>query len=549
MLDLRLCLFALALIANPAAPSEPVSSGLPSPRVDPTPTFPAATGRAGSPGTGLPHNLVLVLMDDVGVDMVGCYEAEYANHPAPGYANYTPCIDAIASEGMLFTNCSVNSMCSPTRALLMTGKPASKSGIGSLVGTEGTLDSGVGLGHYQETLPGILRQSVLGHYYTGVLGKWHLASEEQFPLPQGDPIHPLGTSRNPWFHYWAGTRANVPDHRSWQKIFASRDGIDHGGEITPAAGEYLRLKMTGYTAVNTTDDAISFLESREGIDEPVFLYVAYNLAHKPLSEPAPPISSFADCVPSSGNAVHGSDRYVFNGDPARETRSLVTILDNEIGRLYCSLMDFDSQSIYPTTFVLVADNGSHQQATVPPFDPVHAKQTVYQSGIHVPLIVTSPVIPPSLRGSRSPALVSGTDFLATLAELGGAPIPDDPYGLLDSISFVPVLAGASPGEREYLVSEQFQYNFYPDRYGKPPVDFPSYVPLIQAIVDRAGFKLIRSTRKVGSNIIKNDELYFLPADPHEQIDRMSWTTTNRLYYEKWVELGGVLDTDYPFWHQ
>jgi len=488
-------------------------------------------------------------MDDVGVDLVGCYEVEYANHPAPGYANDTPCIDSIGSEGMIFTDCNVNSACSPTRAQLMTGIPASRNGIGKHVSPPGTVDYEVGLSRFYVPLPGVLRSSILGDYYTGIMGKWHLASSEQFPPPAGGTVHPLGTIGNPWFHYWAGPKGNVPDHCNWQKFFASSDGLIHGGDENPGAGEYVRVATTEHTAVNTTRNAISFLESREGIDEPVFLYVAYNLAHGPLDEPVPPIVDVASCVLPGGSVIRGSDRYTFNGDPARETRSLVTILDNEIGRLYCALMEFDAQSTYPTTIVLLGDNGTHSEATVPPFDFTHAKGSPYQGGIHVPLIVTSPAIPPRLKGTRSSALISGTDFLATFAELGGAALPDDPYVLRDSISFVPVLTGISCGERDHLVSERFKHNFYPDRFGRPPVDYPDSVVLTQAIVDRAGFKLIRTTRKIAGNIIEDDELYYLPTDPHEQSDRIGWTTSNRLYHERWVELGGVLDDDYPSWLQ
>jgi len=64
-----------------------------------------------------------------------------------------------------------------------------------------------------------------------------------------------------------------------------------------------------------------------------------------------------------------------------------------------------------------------------------------------------------------------------------------------------------------------------------------------------GFKLIRTTKKVGGSIIEDDELYFLPTDPHELDDRIGWTATDRLYHDKWIELGGVLDAGYPAWHR
>lgn len=61
MLDLRLCLFSLALIAGSGVSSEPVSAASSSSRIDPA-TFRGGREGPGSPGTGLPHNLVLVLV-------------------------------------------------------------------------------------------------------------------------------------------------------------------------------------------------------------------------------------------------------------------------------------------------------------------------------------------------------------------------------------------------------------------------------------------------------------------------------------------------------
>ena len=114
--------------------------------------------------------MLLVVTDDTGLDMVGCYGSPDA---AP-----TPNIDALAAGGCRFDAAFANPYCSPTRAQLLTGRHGHRTGIGSNVPHA----SAYGLPTQELALPTALAPH---GYSTGAFGKWHLLS-----LPAQGPLHP-----------------------------------------------------------------------------------------------------------------------------------------------------------------------------------------------------------------------------------------------------------------------------------------------------------------------------------------------------------------------
>jgi len=473
------------------------------------------------------RNIVLVLVDDVGTDLLGCYEQFYAGYPPAGYENTTPCIDYLAGSGMIFRNAWTNPLCSPTRAQIMTGKHAHRSGIGRLVNSTTAVTDGVGLRSYQNTIPSVLGE----HGYTCVaLGKWHLADSEQFPPAPGATTHMLGTSSKPWFDAWQGPLNNLPmvdGYNRWMKTFVSRDGSIH------------QEPMTTYATVDTANDAISMIEN---LPEPFFLYVAFNAAHWPECKPKYTSLQAARGFGTDGPIVGDIECDFDSGDLAQQTRCMVQWLDNEVGRL---LLAIEGGSLtHPTTVILLGDNGTRQEGKVAPFPLLHTKGTLYDGGINVPLIVKSDVIPPALKGSVSTALACSTDLLATIAELASAPLPPDPYSQRDSISLVPALQGL-PGERRFTYAESFLRNFVPDRTGSPPASF-SIGQHKRALRNEAGFKLIQKIQPaIGGGVAIFQELYDLNADPHELVSRMAEVTQHvEPYRSNYLELRRKLE-DYP----
>ena len=122
------------------------------------------------------HNVVVIVADDLGVDLVGAYENVYAGHPVEDYSNTTPALDYLAARGLMFTAAWTAPQCSPSRAQLLTGQNALHHGVGHAVSAEYPL----GLQPTLITLPALLREAPIP-YHTAATGKWHLADADAVP--------------------------------------------------------------------------------------------------------------------------------------------------------------------------------------------------------------------------------------------------------------------------------------------------------------------------------------------------------------------------------
>jgi arylsulfatase A-like enzyme len=201
---------------------------------------------------------------------------------------------------------------------------------------------------------------------------------------------------------------------------------------------------------------------------------------------------------------------------------------------------------------------------LPPYVPGHAKGTIYQGGIQVPLIVRSPWIAPGVAGTVEDALVCSTDLFATVAEIAQSDPTAWPAGAgEDSVSLVPYLTGSAPASiRRYAYAEDFFPSFQPDpATGAPP---PSWVGSrhFQAIRD-GRFKLIRRTERDRLDptlVTVEEEFYDLlrggPPDTStnpptatpdwfEQNDLLQVGSLSPAAASALVILRGTLDSDFP----
>jgi arylsulfatase A-like enzyme len=106
------------------------------------------------------NNILLIIADDLGASKLGSFSGH-----APGVR--TPHLDRLASEGVRFQSTWANPLCSPTRALLMTGRYGFRTGVTSAIQFQGSNSLGV----REVTLPEILHEA---GYSCGLFGKWHL---------------------------------------------------------------------------------------------------------------------------------------------------------------------------------------------------------------------------------------------------------------------------------------------------------------------------------------------------------------------------------------
>lgn len=310
---------------------------------------------------GHPHrtfrpNVLLVVLDDVGIDRIGAYEA----HPDPGR---TPNIDGLASKGLRCAFAWANPVCSPTRATLLTGRYSFRTGVGQVT-QNAEARPGLQLSEY--TLPEAM--AVAG-YRTFATGKWHLSSGV---LDTYD--HPNLSG----FDSYAGALWNLPDYVFYNKWV-------NGQNLRPLADRPLR-----YATSETVDDAIAAIEAGGG---PWFGYVAFNAAHAPHHVPPVDLHAFGQV----------------SGVPLR-FKAMVEAMDTEIGRLL-SVVDLNE-----TVVIVVGDNGTQGAATTAPFLPEHAKATPYLGGVQVPLILAGPGIPEGVHETP----VNTTDVYATVLQLAGA---------------------------------------------------------------------------------------------------------------------------------
>lgn len=389
-----------------------------------------------------PPNILLVIIDDVGAEGYPCY-------PDPGIERASlPTIEALCQRGVVFEQAWSSALCSPTRAGILTGRQAWATGIGQAMASEQYPLKG------EDTLlPKLLRQPGSG-MTTALIGKWHLGRAVDSPNAAG------------YQHFSGSLGGEVDDYFSYTKI------VD--GEEVP---------VEGYATSEVVDDASAWVTQQTG---PWFLTLSFNAAHTPIHLPPD------DLHHQKGLTGTSSDINQHNGD---YLRAMLEALDTELGRLFEEL----GPSILDQTVVaLVADNGSMAAMAPEIFNGSTAKGTLYQGGLHVPLVLSGPGIEEGLRIAHP---VQTLDLHATFLDLAGqdpAAIEVEGYG---SRSLVPWLTGEETEPvHDFLLAESFGSRVRDDWQGRAVRD--------------ARYKLIRL-------LDDEDQLYDLETDPYESVDLLA----------------------------
>lgn len=346
-------------------------------------------------------NFLIIVADDLGVDGVAVYSDDVAyGHPGEGADHPpTPRIDALAAGGVLFRNAYTNSKCAPSRAQILTGRHALRTGIG--------VPGGAVLDLAETTIA----ELVGGTHATAAIGKWHVG-------PNDDADHPIQQG----FDYFSGAlNGNIDDYYDWTKTTNAA-----GGSPT----------ITASHSVYATDDnsAEAIAKIAEFGEDPWLVYLAFSAPHGPFHVPTSPLTTTVDA--GSSNRM--------------KYEAAVEAMDREIGDVIDSI---PASILADTTIVFLGDNGTPAGVTELPFVSSHAKSTVYEGGINVPLIVRSPHAVP---GTESMAFVHSTDVFATIADILGLESTAE-----DSLSLLPHLVDPARGThpaRPYAYAEQFEPN-------------------------------------------------------------------------------------------
>jgi arylsulfatase A len=352
-----------------------------------------------------PPNIVWILADDLGYADLGCYGQKTI---------LTPNIDRLAAEGMRFTNVySGDTVCAPSRSVLMTGLHAGHTRVRSNGGGASLLASDV-------TVAQVLKSA---GYATGAFGKWGL----------GD----IGTPGVPWQHgfdQFFGYLHQIHAHFYYPPYLWNND------QKYPLAGND-NGKRTNYSHDVIASRAREFIRSRNG--QPFFCYVPFTIPHMEYLVPQDSLNEYKGKISELGPIPPG--HYAAQEYPRAAYAGMISRMDRDVGRIMALLKELNLDE--NTIVFFTSDNGPifapGQSDYFHSAGPLRGrKQTMYEGGIRIPMIARWP-------GRIAAGAVSDlpwyfADFLPTAAELAQAKPPSG----LDGMSVVPTLLGARAAGHE-----------------------------------------------------------------------------------------------------
>ena len=419
-------------------------------------------------------NVLLIVADDMGVDRV----AAYGQSPTAGP---TPALDTLAQYGVLFESAYANPICSPTRATILTGRYGFRTGIGTNVSWEGTDAQTFELAAGEVSLADHLTTT----HRTAVVGKWHLGSERGLGR-----LHPTSSG----FDLFVGNNQNLGGIPSPPSVY-----FDWQKTVTASPSVSFQIQSHTYTTTDNVDDALDLIHAAT---DPWFLWLSFNAAHAPFHVPPPHLTTLNVDDDSSDQRKH---------------RAAVEAMDTEIERL---LLTMPKDVLERTWVVFVGDNGTQGQALTNQALANQAKGTLYEMGVHVPLIVAGPGV--EAPGRRVSGLVNTTDLFSTILDMAGHTWVEHP---MDSVSLMPYLEDPTQEPlRDWVYTEIFEPN------GPGP-----YTEVQRAVRDER-YKLVHIDR----HGVELWGLFDLLRDPTESENLIGGHGLAPPYWEPFAELAGVM---------
>ncbi len=244
-------------------------------------------------------NIIVIIADDMGWKDIGYNGSEIQ----------TPHLDKLAVKGVRLERFYAQSSCSPTRASLLTGQSALRTGVRSAILQ--TSDASLPLN--LKTLPEYLREA---GYTTALIGKWHLGHQRKKMLP-------LARGFDTAYGFLNG-------------------GIGHVDHVSAGSYDWHRNEVTwreeGHATNLIGDEAVRLIKTRDK-NKPLFLYIAFSAPHLPNEAAAETIKKYAH-IKNKHRRIHAA---------------MVDDMDTEIGRIVATLTD---EGINETTLIwFLSDNG------------------------------------------------------------------------------------------------------------------------------------------------------------------------------------------------
>lgn len=388
-------------------------------------------------------NIIHIVADDLGWKDVGFNGATDIK---------TPNIDKLAAEGAKFTQFYVQSMCTPTRAALMTGRYPFRYGLQTIV-IPGP--AGYGLDTSEYLMPQCLKDA---GYSTAIIGKWHLGHAD--------------------IKYW-------PKQRGFDYQYGAMIGeLDYYTHSDAGVLDWFRdnkpVHEKGYTTQLIGADAVKYINGQSP-KKPFYLYLTFNAPHTPYQAPKEYVDRFPNIT-----------------EPTRRTYAgMVACLDDEIGKVVATL---DKKGLRDNTLIIFhSDNGGTTNAmfagqmadlskTKLPCDngPYRdGKGTLFEGGCRVAACANWPG---HIKAGAVDGIIHAVDIYPTLAKLAGA--STEKCKPLDGVNVWDTIAEGNASPRTEVI-----YNVEPFR----------------GAVRQGDWKLIWRTL-----IPTSADLYNLAEDPYEK---------------------------------
>lgn len=397
-----------------------------------------------------PPNILLIIADDMGAETLSCYELS-------SDTAHTPNLDQLCSESARFTMAWSQPVCSPTRAGILTGRHGFRTGTLGPIGVVGSpkrVEDGYQMFSASELIvdliargefalpsdapisnkagappPGLkvgqgprLEEVTIAHtlqreaqYQTAAIGKWHLSDDAN-----GGAYHPNLAG----FDYYKGPLhggvSNYYDFAKWEN------------------GVLVERSQT-YATTDTVNDALSWINETSATS-PWFVWLAFNAPHDPFHKPPNELISLErQILDPNGIEPENAIEYY---------RAMIEALDFEIGRLISNLPEDEDRE---TVILFVGDNGTPIGLVGDPYtNRAQGKGTVFQAGIHVPLMISGKDYMPGPRDS----LAHTTDLFATILDIAGIDLTKlEAETLIDSRSLLPVLNDAAHDKMDFNYAE------------------------------------------------------------------------------------------------
>ncbi|MEO2016606.1 MAG: sulfatase-like hydrolase/transferase, partial [Fuerstiella sp.] len=345
-------------------------------------------------------NIVLIMADDMGYEALSVNGSESCKSPN---------LDKLAAQGVRFTNCFSNPICTPSRAKIMTGQYNVRNYV-----KFGLLDRG------QTTFAHQLKAA---GYATCIAGKWQLGKQTDSPQHFGFEQSCL------WQHTRSGR--SKENGKNFDRRFVNPLLEFNGKPKDYTGGEYGPQVCSDFIC--------DFIDNNK--EKPFLVYYPMILTHCPFD----PTPDSTDWDPKRlGSTTYKGDR----NDPQRHFRDMVAYADKEVGQIVAQL---EKSGVRDNTLLIFTGDNGTDKPIVTPWNGtrvVGGKGTMTDMGTRVPCIASWPA------GIKQPGrvvddLVEFCDMMPTLCEVAGAELPNNYPG--DGSSIVPVLQdNASARSKDWI---------------------------------------------------------------------------------------------------